>query len=178
MILKVDEKQGFKTSDKRIRIYDQEGNLFYFRDHDRSFCVFNLPKGVYKTTNDLHRVPCRKYKLPQLPKRERNGKIPKRKDLSIIYTSNPHKASIYREKKLIIFDNEFKRLSIPQRIHAFFHELGHYYYSTEAYCDLFATREMLKIGFNPSQVYWSINGTLSDASSYRKEYILKHCEKA
>jgi len=176
MLFSVPKKQGFRTMDKIVRVYDERGTLFYFRNPDKFPFVFNLPRGKYQTTNSL--TPCepRRYKLPQLPKRERKNKIPK--NVKFVWGNNPHKASIYIEKGLIIFDFALKQLSLPQQRQVFYHELGHYHYKTEAYCDLFSVRSMLKEGFNPSQCYYSINGTLNDSPSshYRKEFILKNCE--
>jgi hypothetical protein len=61
------------------------------------------------------------------------------------------------------------------------HEVGHYFYSgqgqkSEIYCDLFSANEMLKIGFNPSQIKWAQSGTLSNSetSLERKDKVFNH----
>lgn len=178
MVFKVDKKTGFRTMDKIVRVYDKRGTLFYFRNPDKFPFTFNLPRGEYITTNTLKVCEPRRYKLPQLPRRERSNQIPKR--VKLTFGNNPHKASIYIDKHLIIFDYELRNLSIPQQRQVFYHELGHYHYKTESFCDLFAVRRMLIEGFNPSQCYYSIKGTLNESPSshYRKEYILQNCNEA
>lgn len=171
------EKTGFKTGDSFVRIFDDRGQLFYFRNPKKFPFHFNLPKGTYSSGNSLKRVQPRKYKLPQLPKYERSAK---KKDIKLVFANNPHKASIYIETGLIVFDYDIRNLSIPQQRQIFYHELGHYHYKTEHYCDLFAIRRMLMEGFNPSQCYYSVKATLNDSptSHYRKEFILDNCQKA
>lgn len=172
-------KTGFQTNDKIVRIYDDAGVLFYFRNPVKVPFYFNLPKGKYKTTNKIvKQSQPRKFKLPKLPTRERSGEIPKH--IKWTWGRNPHKASIFRHKNTVLLDYGIKNLSRSQRVQVKLHELGHYYYQTEHYCDLFAAREMLKMGYNPSQIYWGQKGTLSDSpiGIERKEFILKHCEQA
>ena len=163
--------------DKIVRVYDMRGQLFYFRNPTKFPFHFNLPKGMFQTTNKLVEAVPRKYKLPQLPRFERTRKPPKK--VALAWGNNPHKASIYIDKDVILFDYKLKDLSIPQQRQVFYHEMGHYHYKTEKYCDLFACRKMLIDGFNPSQCYYSIKGTLNDSteSHYRKDYILDKCEK-
>ena len=172
----LDKKTGFRTMDKFIRIYDDRGQLFYFRNPDKFPFHFNLPKGTYSSSNTLKKTSPRKYKLPQLPRFERNNKP--HKQVKLVFADNPHKASIFIDKGLIVFDYKLRDLSYPQQKQVFFHELGHYHYRTEKYCDLFACRKMLIEGYNPSQCYYSIKGTLNESkeSHYRKDYILDKCE--
>lgn len=172
------EKTGFFTNDAKVRIYTREVDLFYFKDPKKLPFHFNLPRGVYYTNNTLKETQARRYKLPMLPAKERHKKIPN--NLEIVYGNNPHKASIYFEKHMILLDYGIKKLSKPQKTNIILHELAHYYYKTEKYCDLWAAREMLVQGYNPSQIFFSIYGTLnnSDTSLERKEFILTNCENA
>lgn len=178
MKISVFEKQGFVTHDKYLRIYDERKTLFYFHtlNPEQKTVHFNLPRGIYYTTNSVKQTTVRKYKLPELPKRERNFKQPKK--ITVVYKENPNKASIFIEKHLIILDPSIKTLSRPQLVYILNHERGHYYYSTEHYCDLYAMREMLKKGFNPSQIAASLHGALSNAPGAleRKNFIVGHCE--
>lgn len=177
MEFRVNEKTGFVTSDRFVRIFDERGMLFYFRNPSKLPFRFNLPKGTYSSGNSLKRTQPRKYKLPMLPKYERTTKP--HKQVQLLFGNNPHKASIFIDKGIILFDYAIRDLSIPQQRQIFYHELAHYHYKTEAYCDLFAVRRMLIEGFNPSQCYYSVKGTLNDSkeSHYRKDYILKKCER-
>lgn len=181
MELNLTHKTGFRTPDRFVRIYDQsDGSLFYAKDiqSGKFQCNFNLPAGRYTTTNDLTECEPRRYSLPQLPRFQRSGVIPK--SVRVIYTANPNKASILRDDACIILDHSIKNLSKPQRVHIRLHEIAHYHYKTEKYCDLWAARKMLILGYNPSQVFFSVHGELSNSDSAleRKEYILQACENA
>lgn len=184
MELNVLQKTGFQTNDKFIRVYDDAGELFYTKDKEpepfNKVFNFNLPRGRYTTTNNLRETAPRKYKLPLLPRRERSGVIPSLTSINVIYAQNPNKASIIRNRKLIILDYSIRNLSAPERVHIRLHELAHYIYTTEKYCDLWATREMLKLGYNPSQIFFSVMNELSNSNSAleRKQYILTACENA
>jgi len=152
--------------------------MFYFNDTTDKHTTFNLPKGKYYTSNTIKETQPRKYALPNLPPRERKMKMPNHVDIK--YGDNPNKASIWLEQRIILLDNAIKRLSKPQIIQIIYHEFGHYYYTTEKYCDLFAARRMLVEGYNPKQIFFSIAGALNDteSSQERKEYILQNCESA
>ena len=74
-------------------------------------------------------------------------------------------------------DFSIKNKTRAEQTFVMFHELGHYYYKTESHCDLFASYHMLKQGFNPSQLYFSVNGCLSDNSIDRKNHVLNFAKK-
>jgi hypothetical protein len=58
-----------------------------------------------------------------------------------------------------------------------FHELGHYFYSDEKKCDLFAAIQMMKRGFNPSQCGIAIDSALSAKSFDRKFCLINKMRK-
>ena len=147
---------GFKTSGD-VRVYDLEGRPFYFFNSSGPV-HFNLPKGKYRIENSLTPAAFRRYKLPNLPKYERNLPLPKK--FVIKYGDNPNTCSVFLKEGFILADNSLKELPTPARTFIYFHELGHYFYTSEEKCDLFAAREMLKRGFNPSHVAESPRITL------------------
>lgn len=177
--ISVPVKSGFVSHDKFLKIYDNKERLFYFHTlkPGQRTVHFNLPPGNYFSNNKIGGAPVRKYKLPNLPKRERKFTIPKK--ITVTYRENPNKASIFIDKNLVILDPSIKGLSRPQIVYILNHERGHYLYSTESYCDLYAMRRMLISGYNPSQIAMSLHGALSNAPGAleRKEFIVEHCEK-
>lgn len=181
--IKVNEKTGFYCFDSIIKIYDHRGVLFYFKENKNGKIRFNLPKGLFQTNCDLYKLkePV-KYRFTNLPKGNNIKKLPK--NFKIVYINNPHKCSVDNDKHIIYFDNSFKQFPLPVKDYIKFHELGHYFYSgennkSEILCDLFAKNCMLKVGYNPSQIQWAQNGTLSDSdtSSERKKIVKEKIKK-
>lgn len=181
MYLDLKYKTGFAVGDNReIVIYEGDGETpFYVHRANKLPCYFNLPPGQYVTNNKLvQQSQPRKYKLPELPPRQREGAIPER--ITWAYGINPNKASIFREKGISILDKSLAFVTRPQRVAIKLHELAHYFYKSEEYCDRWATRMMLRMGFNPSQAFRAVQKTLSNNpdSLARKGAVLKNCERA
>lgn len=164
---------GFKTTGN-VRIYDRSGRPFYFFNAEGPV-HFNLPKGEFLTENSLTPCPFRKYRLPKLPKYERTLPLPKK--FTIRYGENPNTCSVFLREGYILADNSLKELPTPARTFIYFHELGHYYYTTEEYCDLFSAREMLKRGFNPSHIAEAPRITLR-SSPDRVNYCLNYAKNS
>jgi hypothetical protein len=175
-IFKVSQKSGFYSFDPVVKIYDNNGKLFYLKENKKGKLYFNLPTGVYKTFNTLSKQQPRKYKETKLPKANNPKQLPSR--FKIVYCRNPNKCSVDNNKHIIYFDHSFKNVPLPVKDYIKFHELGHYFYSgegnkSEILCDLFAKNCMLKCGYNPSQIRWAQSGTLSNhkTSKQRKQKV-------
>ena len=169
--------KGSFTTIGEVKIFDADGKPFYQFESSKQF-VFNLPAGVfYVEKGNIKRIPFKQRKFIKLPKRERFLKVPK--TIKIIKRNNPMKAVIYKKEGLIYLDP--KIFELPRFCFDFikYHELGHYYYSTERFCDLFAAAKMLHKGYNPSQIYAAIE-YLNEGSETtpemkeRIDYIFKH----
>lgn len=176
MIFSLDKKTGFKSIADRVTVWTVDGEPFYIQTKKSNEIYFNLPKGDYIIECDVVRLkkPIN-FTLPKLPKYERNIKFPNK--IEIVFCTNPNKCSIDLERGLIMCDFSIKQKNKAEQTFVLFHELGHYYYKTESFCDLFASLHMLKQGFNPSQLYFSVNGCLSDHSIDRKENVLNFSKK-
>lgn len=168
----VDQKSGFLTNDKNIVINDELGNIFYFKlNNEGKWIYFNLPEGEYTTNNNILKAKApREFKLKQLPKPNRPKKLPE--NFRVVFTENPNKCSVDNVNHVIYFDNSFKDAPKFVMDYIKLHELGHYFYSgqgqlSEKNCDHFSFNEMIKLGYNPSQVIAGINYSLSD----RKEAV-------
>jgi hypothetical protein len=161
MNFSTDKKTGFVCCGDAVRVYNSDGSTFYEKvniNFPRPF-KFNLPKGHYITFDTIERTaePVI-YKLEKLPRKEKfiSRKIPK-----IFYGTNPNKASIDVSKHVVLIDEQFKDSPKANQVFLLCHELGHYYYSTESYCDRFARRKMLLLGFNPSQISLAVSTSLN-----------------
>lgn len=173
--LSLDKKTGF-TSSLPFNIYDERGILFYSSSFTNKIqngesLLFNLPPGKYLYNGVLRQLD-RPINIPlkKLPPKERRIK---KKRYKIEYGDNPNKCTIFYDKGLILFDKSFLKLPLFVRWNIYFHELGHHFYKTEKYADLYAYNKMIKAGFNKTQIGKTSLLTLSNNSFDRKEYIIK-----
>ena len=175
--LALDKKTGFKSGDAVICIYDEDFAPFYYMERKGKEISFNLPKGVYHTENNITALKSPiQYASPSLPKAEKNLQAPD--SIEIIWSENPHKCSILLNIGLIVCSPYIKSKSRAEQMFIIYHELGHYLYKTESYCDLYATKRMLEDGFNPSQCVYSVNGCLThDKSIARKDNVYNFAKK-
>jgi hypothetical protein len=178
LIFSTDGVRGFRCADKEVKVFDRLGKPFYFfsKPEIQPAVKFNLPKGKYFTSNTLTEVNPVKYDLPKLPKRERHGKDPEL--YPTIVAPNPNKCSINYDQKVIVIDPEICKLPTFVLFYILQHEIGHFYYTTEKFADLYASYQLLKNGFNPSQVQQANNLTLSDRNVQRKIYAIETARKA
>lgn len=121
-----------------------------------------MPPGIYYTENEL--LPLKSplsFKLPLLPKRQKRSNL-EISDFKIKIAPNPCKASIYINSGIIEIDPVFwGNLSKAQKDYVLSHEFGHLYYEDEQSADLYAACQMLKIGYNPSQIAHVVLNTFS-----------------
>lgn len=163
--LNIKSVSGFECSNPETLIFDNKGNVFYRRKARNGKLIFNLPRGVYFTENILTQVMPVNYKI-KLPKRDFSPKI-KLSELSIIFNKNPHKASINTRTGKIYFNTDLLKENKAFYYFVFFHEIGHLFYKSELNCDNFSTAQLLKLGFNPSQIFEASKKTLSK-KNYRR----------
>lgn len=186
MFFELWEITGFCCYDKRILINDDKGKPFYFYKNPHGKAInFNLPKGGYETENSIFEIPNPvKYALPKLPPANISRRLPDKIEIRIAH--NPNKCTVLFEggKMLVIMDEQFRGYPKPFLIYILFHEVGHLFYTkrgtskreiiqAEINCDLFAQREMLKRGYNPSQTYLSNEITISGKDFWKDRK--KHC---
>lgn len=166
-LISIDKKTGFKALDNQVVILDRNLQPFYSWQGKTGF-LFNLPVGIYYTASRTEKRPKPKeFKIPALPTPEKKGaKLPKA--IKIKIGENPHKASIWTRDNFILFDSGlFKIHSKPRIVYIFLHEIGHYFYRTEWKADLFAAVQMLKKGYNPSQIFDASRNSLSKKNYQR-----------
>ena len=171
------KKTGFTTDADAVAIFNDDFSPFYVKTRTTGKLMFNLPAGAYFCEQQLTRLPKPvEYKLPALPKPERKIILPEN-PIQIIFRPNPNKCSIFLNLGLIVADPSIDIKSRAEKMFIIYHELGHYLYKTEKYCDMYATQRMIEDGYNPSQAVFSVNGCLSDASKERKDNIFNYSKK-
>ena len=171
MILKLDKATGF-TAEGPIHIKTIDGRPFYVISKTGKV-KFNLPKGEYITETQLKRLSTpHLYKFERKRKREHyNFDMPKPKQLKVEFRDNPNKASIFPRKHTIVMDHSFQNMPEYVKKYVFYHELGHYLYKTEEFCDEFAQEKMLKDGYNKSQIEAAARVTLHNGHDRHKTCI-------
>jgi hypothetical protein len=172
--LTLEQKTGFSTILPFV-IKEANGNIFYdssFTDHIKNGkrLFFNLPAGKYQYDGNFIKLqkPVETKRI-NLPKPERHYK---QKRYNIQWGSNPNKCTIFYSTGVVLFDAIFKNAPLYTKYTIMFHELGHHYYETEKFADLYAAKKLLELGFNPSQIRRSIAISLRQAGSEnRKEFM-------
>lgn len=149
----------------------KNGDFFYFAGIGREE-EFTLPAGNYRIddNNDVYFLGYLNRK-PFFPKKERDYTDKKLRSVKRVNNwDNVASIFFYDNEAEIIADNSvFSNEVIKKAI--LYHEIGHYYYETENYCDVYAFENMLTEGYNPSQIYAAFDSTLYNV--FRKRQLKK-----
>jgi hypothetical protein len=160
-----------------VTVYNAVTGDFFYKSPKGSKGVFSVPAGSWIFDKECSEVAFRR-KLPKMPKPERNIKRPDR--WTVIKAPNPAKCTINLERGRILFDSDlWNSLNHLQRLFILLHEFGHYFYKTEHFCDLYAKKELLKMGYNRSQIAAVDFDILSNSRSSfaRKKYTFDKIKK-
>ena len=137
------------------------GVVEYFRHMDGKTprMKFNLVRPDTYTTsvpvNVLKIVPVEIPKLPELPQPERDRYAGEPKTIyDPSWTMSP--ASIFTDENLIVHGPQWKEQIPPIRLFIDLHEIGHCFYRTEEYCDLYAFVNFMRMGYNRSTAYYAL----------------------
>lgn len=147
-----------------------DGRIYYHRRFNKPCknAQFNIPdKGIYQLsiTGKVLKIDVmpivyskKNINLPTIQKntKETLGKYTIKKLRGFV--SSP--AMISTKEKKIFLNEAFFELPIYAQKFIMFHELGHRYYYSEFACDLYATKMMLKKGYNESSCVNSLSGVL------------------
>lgn len=132
-----------------------------------------LPEGnyIFKGENILIGSEKRgKYMFPveRMPAPEKRTL---QKKYRVVYVpSNPSPASINVNRGVIIYNEYFTNLPYVFQDFILAHELGHRYFNTEKYCDLFACRELLKKGYGKHVALYCLRKTLKNRQTREERY--------
>lgn len=184
MNVAVHKKSGFVCYKSPLIIKDDRGLPFYEMQFHTPALYFNLPVGVYSCNQAIEQLPAPvSYSTPSLPKPNKKFKLPSKVKIKV--GKNPNKCSVWLRNggtMKILVDESIAALPRPEKVFIFYHELGHYFYSengliSEANCDSFAQKMMLKRGYNPSQTWKVVHGTLNHYHIERRERTLNNLKK-
>jgi hypothetical protein len=135
---------------------------------------FNINhKGTYKIDVDCIKIDV----LPQtitplnvtLPPKERD----RMKHFKFVY--NPDlkgtPARNYSIEGVIEYGDAFKALPFPVKLFVLCHEIGHFYYHTEKWADLYAAKIFVDNGYNLSTAIYSLTCVLNTNSARNEDRI-------
>lgn len=167
-----------------FELRNSAGELYHFRHLDGKTprIKFNIVQPDTYSANAAFtlvkivpiEIPTR---LPDLPKHERE----RYKEFSIVDnpTLSGTPARIFTETGIIEKGQQF--YEYPKTIRVFFllHEVGHFFYSTEEYCDLFALTHYLKMGYNRSMAFYALSKVLkrSENNMKRLHFLFTQIQK-
>lgn len=156
----------------KIVVIDGRGVPFYYRRFKQGTREFkiNFPRpgkykvpGSYKTVLNGLQIG----ELPQLPTPERNRQT--NKPFRVIKRQLPGTpARIYTNQRVIVYSPELDKFDLSTQLFILFHELGHFYYATEEFADLFAFYWMKKLGYNDSSSIYALTKILKPTERNRK----------
>jgi hypothetical protein len=143
-----------------FKVINSKGKIYFERDFEKSVgeCKINIPDvGEYDLRlngrpMNLTILPLEKSKkVINLPPTSKNlSETLGDYDLKFRDTFEGSPASISTKDKKIYINKKFAELPVYVQKFIYFHELGHRFFFDETACDLYATREMLKRGYNCS----------------------------
>jgi hypothetical protein len=146
---------------RKFELRKQNGELYFERylDGKTPRIKFNIPNaGTYVTKNNFDivkripiEIPVTEFTLPP-PERDRI------KDFVIIDNPRLHNtpARVFTHEGVIEKGSQFRKYTQPMKVFFLLHEVGHFYYKTEEYCDLFALYHFLKMGYNMSTAMYCL----------------------
>ena len=175
----LNKKTGFKNvfPYRPLVIRDFRGIVFYSTVGLKPVECFNLPIGTYYIdlgTILILKEPIKTKKLA-LPRVERF--FPSPENFNIVFDENPNKCTVDWDNELITFDNSFLQADLPSIFGILYHEMGHQYYDTEKYADLYACKMMFDKGYNESQIGKWPMFSLSEQQYERKKFIINQITK-
>lgn len=147
-------------------IKSDTGEIFYFRflDGKTPRIKFNLlHEGIYKSDVSFEVVKIGSLELPKnlpkLPAADRN----RVQEPKIEFDSNMDGVTpiIYSKEGVIKYPSGFKTLPPPIQYFLLLHETGHFLYSDEFNCDLWAFVNYMKQGYNRSMALYALSVVLS-----------------
>lgn len=160
---------------RKFTLTDKNGIYFErFLDGKTPRIKFNIPDvGSYKSSNSFDVTKVVDLEKPKLdftlPPYERH----RLKDFIIVdnprLTGTP--ARIFTEEGIVEKGRDFYRFSRPMRIFFLLHEVGHFYYKTEEFCDLFALVNFLQMGYNMSTAMYCLTNVLKRNEQNKKRVL-------
>lgn len=160
-----------------MEIRNSAGKVFYFRHKPDGVetIKININKpGQYTANFDAFATvkPLEIFNpIKQLPTKERDF----RTEIQIHGKKlDKTPALIYAKYGVVHYDRDkFAALPIPCKVFILLHEIGHFFYTTEWKADTFALYHFCKLGYNPSNAFYTLSKIL-EGKSEEQELRLKN----
>lgn len=154
-----------------VQMIDKFGRLWYFRPQMKAgLFKFNQPyagrffcRGF--TPVKIEPLSHIRYDI-DLPKFERENN-PELKSIEAGLIGHSPALVFAKQGRVIIDKEKFAKMPPPVRLFVLLHEMGHRHYTTEHYCDIFALKKFLEMGFNPSTAFLSLSRILDTKEGKR-----------
>lgn len=173
---------AFGGCPRYFELRNAKGEIYYFRFPNVPRIKLNIPDvGVYTGNIPFQVVKTTAIKTPdnypQLPTPERNRwKTPK-----FIYDASLKgtPAICYSDEGVIAHSPEYYKFPPTLRLFIDLHEIGHFFYRTESYCDQWALTNYLRMGYNRCMAYYALYSLLSrtNENMERLEKIFDNIQK-
>lgn len=151
---------------KYFCLYDSKGRVYYFRflDGKTPRIKFNIPDAdTYTGNHAFSLIKTTGIQLPDsyptLPPAERDRWKTPTFVFNPSLTGTP--ARIFTDTGVIEHSPDYYSYPPPVRLFLDLHETGHFLYTTEMYCDLWALLNFLRMGYNRSTAYYTLDKILS-----------------
>lgn len=169
---------------KKFELRERNGKIYFerFLNGQTPRIKFNIPNaGVYTTANNIEIIKRTAIEIPTLdftlPPFERD----RIKNFVIIDNPELHNtpARVFTHEGVIEKGSQFNKYPKPVRVFFLLHEVGHFYYKTEMYCDLFALVNFLQMGYNMSTAMYALTNVLRRTKENRERilFIYNHLFK-
>ena len=140
---------------RAFKLYNKKGELYFER-----YLNGNTPRikfNIVHADDYYSNVPFSVVKITDIVKPEIDIDLPpyerdRIKDFTITdnFSIGDTPARIFTHNGVIERGKKFYTFPKPMRVFFLLHEIGHFFYKTEEYCDLFALVHFVRMGYNPS----------------------------
>jgi hypothetical protein len=170
---------------KLFLLLDRNSEVYYFRylDGKTPRIKFNVPdKGAYISNVPFEVVRTCGIEIPKTFPRLPDANRDRWKPIKLVYnpemkTTTP--VRIFTDSGVVEYGPRFMSFIKPVQTFLIEHEKGHFFYSNEEDCDLYALVNFLRMGYNQSTAYYTLRNVLSrtDENIKRLKIIFSNIQK-
>lgn len=170
---------------KSFVVTASNGDIEYFRflDGQTPRIKFNLVvSDEYESNVPIVIVKIVGIEIPELPLLPPPERDRYQGDPQIIYDPNWTEsiASCFTDQNVIVHGPKWAALIPPVQLFIDLHEMGHFFYATEEYCDLYAFVNFLRMGYNRSTAFYTLQRVLKKTpqNGARLKYLFDNLLKS
>ena len=161
-----------------IELKNEAGKVYYIRHLTEGYNEIKI--NINRTGNYTANFNATATKQPlqiinavdTLPEKERDLKT----ELNFIGKNlDRTPARIYANFGVIEYDKKkFASYPIPFKVFILLHEIGHFFYTTEWKCDIFALYHFTRLGYNASNAFYCLSTILNDPNNTEQHDRIKN----